>query len=410
MVRNKVNSLLKQVTFATATLNEARERFSDRLAPEFSIFDYLRTDEIGLSRCIASLLDPKGTHGQKNVFLEAFLARLNWPANIEIRSIELEKQVNGQRRIDIYLRFENGEIIGVENKPWAGDQKNQLSDYAAFIEKEAGGHRWCLIYLSNYDPSGDSGIKDKQEVLENEGKFIRLSFPAIIEWLEECACKSKALVVRMFIEELTKFIRSNVNGKLEMSEENEIKNIVLASSETLASAFHISSAMTKVKEALLKEFRDEIKKKLEDKGFELIWDDALSNGWKSCSGFNIKFKKEHKLFLRFEFNASGLNDFFWGIARESKFIKKDEIIWNQINAVMNDRFGSGSKPEEHWPWWSHIDRKEFSQAYRNWYSSETPWIAIKEKKLADEIVKLAVHVHSAFGENLALLSAKLPAN
>lgn len=408
-MQDQVNNLLKQVTFATATLKKTRNRFSDRLAPDFSIFDYLRTDEIGLSRCIAGMLDPKGTHGQKSVFLEAFLARLNWPAKTEIRSIELEKQVNGQRRIDIYLRFENGEIIGIENKPWAGDQKNQLSDYAAFIEKEAGGRQWCLIYLSNYDPSGDSGIKDKQEVLENEGKFIRLNFPVIIEWLEECACKSKALVVRLFIEELTKFIRSHVNGELEMSEENEIKNIVLASSETLASAFHITSAMTKVKEALLKEFQDSLKEKLTIKGYELIWDDAMTKGWRRCCGFGVKFSKEHNLYLRFEFEYSGLDCLYWGIRRESDSIKKIDVIWSDINEVMSAQFSPG-KIIDWWPWWNWADTKEFSQAYRNWYSSETPWIAIKEKKLADEIVELAIRVHSAFGENLALLSAKPPAN
>lgn len=75
-MQDQVNYLLNEVTFTTATLKEARNRFSDRLAPEFSIFDYLRTDEMGLSRCMASLPDPNGTHGQKGVFLELFLKKI----------------------------------------------------------------------------------------------------------------------------------------------------------------------------------------------------------------------------------------------------------------------------------------------------------------------------------------------
>ena len=73
-------SLLEEVRFKTTTLKEARNRFADRLAPEFSLFDYLRTDEMGLSRCIASLLDPMEKHGQKEIFLEAFLklSEINW--------------------------------------------------------------------------------------------------------------------------------------------------------------------------------------------------------------------------------------------------------------------------------------------------------------------------------------------
>ncbi len=211
MQQQQITSLLDKVAFKTEALKEARERFADRLAPDFSIFDYLRTDEMGLSRCIASLLDSPGKHGQKEVFLEAFLEKINWSGNTKIRSVRLEKQANGQRRIDIYLQFQNGEIIGIENKPWAGDQENQLSDYASFIEREAGGKKWLLVYLSNNEPSEYGGIgKEKQKQLKDEGKFVQLDYTSIIEWLEDCACKSKALIVRLFIEELAKFIRRRI--------------------------------------------------------------------------------------------------------------------------------------------------------------------------------------------------------
>lgn len=410
-MQHQINSLLDKVAFTTGTLKEARNRFADRLAPDFNIFDYLRTDEMGLSRCIADLLNPSGKHGQKEVFLEAFLKLLeiDWPANTKTCSVELEKQANGQRRIDIYLRFEKSEIIGIENKPWAGDQRNQLSDYASFIEKEANGNKWLLIYLSNNEPSNNSGIKEKQEALENEGKFIQLSYTRIIDWLEDCACKSKALSVRLFIEELAKFIRRNINGELEMSEENEIKNIILASSTNLESAFHVSLAMRSVKEALLKEFHNDLQQKLGVKGFELIWDNAMSKGWKSYAGFGVKFNKEQNLYLRFEFYSSGLHDLFWGIRREDASIKRNDVIWGEINDMMNTKFGWGGKSYDWWPWWNWVD-KEFSDAYRNWDSSETPWIAIKEKKLAEEITNLAVRVHDAFNENLELLSVKASLN
>lgn len=157
-MQEQIDLLLKEVIFKTATLKEARERFADRLAPDFSIFDYLRTDEMGLSRCIASLLDSKGKHGQKEIFLESFLEKINWSGDTKIHSVSLEKQANGQRRIDIYLQFQNGDIIGIENKPWAGLQKNQLSDYASFIDREAGDKKWSLIYLSNNEPSDDGGM------------------------------------------------------------------------------------------------------------------------------------------------------------------------------------------------------------------------------------------------------------
>lgn len=415
-MQEKINLLLKEVTFKVATLNEARERFADRLAPGFSIFDYLRTDEIGLSRCIADLLNPKGKHGQKEVFLEAFLKlkEIKWSGKAKIKSVGLEEQTNYQRRIDISLKFESGEIIGIENKPWAGDQENQLSDYASFIEKEAAGNDWRLIYLSNNEPSDHSGAK--KEVIKkavSEEKFVRLNYSTIVEWLEDCACKSKALIVRLFIEELAKFIRMSVNGELEMSEENEIRNLILSLPQNIGSAFHISIALRSVKEKLLQEFHDDLEKELKTKGFELIWDDDMSTSWKSCSGFNVKFNKdkEQNFLLRFEFCSPGLRALDWGIMREGNFIKKDDAIWNKINEVMSDQFGSGGK-NECWPWWSQINKKEFDDAYRNWDASEVPWISMKEKKLAGKFVDLAIRVHDTFVKhpNLELLSGKISVN
>ncbi|TXI27938.1 MAG: hypothetical protein E6Q60_08465 [Nitrosomonas oligotropha] len=396
-MQEQIELLLKEVAFKNATLKQARERFADRLAPDFSIFDYLRTDEMGLSRCIASLLDPKGKHGQKEIFLELFLEKIQWKGNARVGWVNLENQANGQRRIDIYLQFQNGDIIGIENKPWAGDQENQLSDYAAFIQKEAKGNKWLLIYLSNNEPSDYSGTKKEVfKKIEREGRFKQLRFSEIIEWLEDCACKSRALIVRLFIEELAKFIRMNVNGELDMSEENEIRNLILASTQNLESAFHVSIALMSVKKSLLKEFHDDLKEKVEGKGFELIWDDAMSKDWKRYCGFGVKLSREQNLYLRFEFNSSGLHDLYWGIRRESDLIRKDDGIWSRVNAVMSDQFGSGKKTEW-WPWWNWIDEKEFSDEYRNWDSSEVPWVSIKEGELAEKIVDLACRTNNAFG-------------
>lgn len=50
------------------------ERELDRyLAPGFNPFDYLRTNELALSRTIAGLLDPTSAHGQGVSFLRAML-------------------------------------------------------------------------------------------------------------------------------------------------------------------------------------------------------------------------------------------------------------------------------------------------------------------------------------------------
>ena len=53
------------------------ERELDRhVARRFNVLDYLRTDELGLSRIIAELLDPGAAHGQAALFLQELLTPL----------------------------------------------------------------------------------------------------------------------------------------------------------------------------------------------------------------------------------------------------------------------------------------------------------------------------------------------
>lgn len=68
---------------------------------------------------------------------------------------------------------------------------------------------------------------------------------------------------------------------------------------------------------------------------------------------------------------------------------------------MNDQFGSG-KSTDRWSWWNWIDEKEFSNGYRNWDLSATPWISIKKKELAGKITNLAIQVRDAFEKNSSL--------
>ena len=293
----QIEQLLSEVSFKIGTLREARNRFADQLAPEFRIFDYLRTDEMGLSRCIASLLDPKGKHGQGSFFLETFLKKIlaegsSWETNAKgFMNFELEKQANGQRRIDIYLEFKNI-IIGIENKPWAGCQDNQLSDYAAFLETTSKGKNWILVFLSNRNPEEGSITQKRREELENDGRFVQLNFGDVIGWLDICAYKTRAPVVRVFIEELSKFIRTYINGEVEMSDAIEIKNAILKSQDALDSAFQIYKAMYDVKMELFEKLRGDLEIGLEKNGLKLT--DWEFNGWRPCSGFNIQFCKEEQ--------------------------------------------------------------------------------------------------------------------
>ena len=126
------------------------------LAHRFNVLEYLRTDELGLSRIIADLLNPKASHGQGPLFLRTLLSELDIEMtgsdpDLADARVFVERQIENQRRIDIYVQIPgaNGTFcLAIENKPYAGDQENQVKDY---LEHLRGKHddRFLLIYLSS---------------------------------------------------------------------------------------------------------------------------------------------------------------------------------------------------------------------------------------------------------------------
>lgn len=423
-MQNEIEELLKNVAFKIGTLNEAKRLYADRLAPDFNMFDYMRDNEMGLSRCIASLLNPSGTHGQGSLFLKSFLERIDkvlsenelvkcWTDTVSNGcQASLEEQANGLRRIDVYLRFNNGEIIGIENKPWAGDQENQLADYAKFIEGQANVKKWLIIYLSNNDPANSeySISKKRREELENNGNFVWLKYPLLVEWLEFCAQNSKALNVRVFIEELAKFVRTKINRELDMSEEQEIKNILKSgkSGENIRSAFHIIKALESLKEDLLVKLRADLESRFNLKGCELEWDKVLSSNWKNYVGFNVKFYqdqniKDQNFYLRFCFTSPDLGSLIWGIRQNDK---KERNPQNNIaiNTLMNNKFGNGKQ----WDWFAwhsyiHKNNNIFKEDDLHWDKNEQPWLSIINGEMADKITDLAISVRETFEGSKNLL-------
>ena len=70
---DSVHNLLKEVNAKIKALDTAKQLYGEQLAPNFLVFDFVNTNETGLSWILASLLNPNGNHGQKTLFLENFI-------------------------------------------------------------------------------------------------------------------------------------------------------------------------------------------------------------------------------------------------------------------------------------------------------------------------------------------------
>jgi hypothetical protein len=268
-----------------------------------------------------------------------------------------------------------------------------LSDYANHLENESGQKKWLLIYLCNNEPSEESISSDKRKALEQSGNLICFNFKKIEDWLDNCAIQTKALVVRIFIEEFARFVRANINGELDMSEEQEVVDVIRASSENIAAAFHVFKSMNTLKQKLLQAFHDDLERSVIKKGFQLVWDVNMSANWEKYVGFGVKFNVQDNKYLRIHFEKSGLSGAFWGIKRSDD--QRITEICNEIKVTMQQKFGQG----EQWdsgPWSSNLPNDLFVGDYSNWGISEQPWIEMANGTLVTNIIKLSKSVYDVF--------------
>ena len=202
----------------------AQAELDRRAATRFSLFDFFHERETDLSRVFGGLLDPGGTHGQGDRFLRLFLnevrkvleneLRERFPArNLRDGRVYLEHHTDTGRSIDIVVTVRGDTWIGIENKPWAGEQPNQVSDYLRYLRTKAGPETdpdaW-IVYLS-----GDGGPPETlPDEPEEQKRCPTLPYrgaergsPSLENWVEECRTECEAERVRWFLTDLLEYIR-----------------------------------------------------------------------------------------------------------------------------------------------------------------------------------------------------------
>lgn len=246
---------------------EVDERLNAELAYRFNVLDYLRTSELGLSRVIADLLNPCATHGQKTLFLDTLLRDLQhssteqrrpldltrdygkWSVAAESVDVRVERTIPGGRRLDISVEFEDDggrrRCLAIENKPYAGDQKDQIQAYLNFLEKEYGADH-LLIYLSSTGnlPSERSvkrGRLKKHDVVvmgfwveggadssEDDDGSSGLRLPlkySLADWFDACRQRCEVERLRTFLRDAKTFCGQHFGG-VAMFDTNELETAI----------------------------------------------------------------------------------------------------------------------------------------------------------------------------------------
>ena len=209
---------------AVRIAQRAQAELDRRAATRFSVFDFFHEREEDLSRVFGGLLDPGGTHGQGDRFLRLFLDEVRevldgevlarFPAgNLRASRVNLEHHTDTGRSIDIVVRVRGDTWIGIENKPWAEEQPNQVSDYLKYLRTKAGPETdpdaW-LVYLSGDGKPPETlpdDPKDRMRCPTLPFRGAECGSPSLANWVEKCRTECEAERVRWFLTDLLEYMR-----------------------------------------------------------------------------------------------------------------------------------------------------------------------------------------------------------
>ena len=222
MTAREISRFFEGVRDRLEILTQYRAEVEAHLARRFSFFHFIDFDENRMSDVFAYLLNPDETHGQGDLFLREFLSELlkeplEWLPESGWSHVRIGREVttarieDWKRRIDIEIAFRTNDdwvAIAVENKPWAGDQDQQLSDYARHLELMYDG-RFKLIYLTpnGEEPSEASITSGERKKREDEKQLDYASirnWASDNGWLKRAESEVKAERVRWFVSDFRK--------------------------------------------------------------------------------------------------------------------------------------------------------------------------------------------------------------
>lgn len=262
-------------------LNEVSLCIGQRIASgeDYSVLETAikGNEEMMHSSVIASLLDTRGSHGQKCRFLELFLGCLperfkSFDASGARTACERyigQKTEDSGGRVDICIENSSGQMIVIENKIFAGDQEHQILRYVEFLRgmlRNRGGVKFPVLYLTpdGHSPSDDSTQADGMQCRCGED-YVCISYKdVIVPWLDKCINEMQE---KPHLKEHLTTYRDIIKKKvLGMDRKKDIINIIESTEKNIKAAREISGQLDEIKIDAVTTFWRTIKKNLEEDG------------------------------------------------------------------------------------------------------------------------------------------------
>lgn len=394
-----------------------------QLARRFNVLDYIRTSELGLSRVIGDLLDPKATHGQDLLFLDTLLQCLKrsskklrrhlditsgyddedgWTVLPDTVEVRLERTITRRRRLDVSVEFEGTDgrkrCLAIENKTGAGDQEHQVRDYLKFLDGEYGrtsgdgpkGH--CLIYMSpRGEPPSTLSVCPKQ-LKESEKQFAVLSYTrrvdgdieseaenagfrldySVSDWLSACRKVCDVDRLRWFFQDAEGYCEREFGGVTMIGAAREEIDLFLAQPENLEAAATVVERWPEVRAGVVKQFVEHLKSRIESAtekhGTMLCRTDVTgdANPYQSIRLFRGKGVwrvRDKPVEIKMEAQRGGLKDWIIGIGAEDRAVR--DVLEGGLKTL------GKARSSETWPWYNYIRWGKLGHRFASWHDPGT---------------------------------------
>lgn len=295
-------------------LEMAREvdgRLNRQLALRFNVLNYIRTSELGLSKVIADLLNPRATHDQGVLFLEVLLGLLRdsserggrplritedlrneWQIDPRTVVVLRERSIatvasNFSGRLDVSVEFINvaGEkqCLAIENKPYAGDGDGQVEKYLDFLNKEYPENH-SLLYVSPRGelPHDKSLCPKRRQKARDRGQFAVMAYSgrelvtdgvsndepdprldhSLADWFRKCRTASDVDRLRVFLQDAAQFCDRHFGGAPMPDMTQEQIRQFLAEPKNLEVFAEVSRHWPEVRTEIVTQFADRLAKRL----------------------------------------------------------------------------------------------------------------------------------------------------
>lgn len=333
----------------------------------FNPFQFMQTDEMGLSKILAFLLDPKETHGQGDLFLNSFLkyiGKYNFLAFNNIK-ISVEKSTSKNRRHDIFIEgFLDNKlcwVVSIENKlRFASDQKNQLKDYRDDLERYPN-IEYCLIYLPVFkNPPSETSILEREwsDLIRNK-KARLISAKDLMNWLDSTFIIAPA--VKQFCHDFKKFLNEELMGNTKRN--NELVDYLLngENDNILFSALDVIDSTMQLYEGLIEILVSQLQEKFLDNYLK------LANYGVGCKTQGDIYSRYYRVFLcqnnenwgvGIEFQRTKLCGGIYGIRCNKK---ENETLYNLLQGIFDEvGIKSSFKSSEWWSMWKSLEGDLFN--------------------------------------------------